>query len=898
MIQIKRNIVFAVVAISASTAFAQDGLRASSSRYLQCNKKADVYVPFAISAEGVRYTPTWGMDQAWMDEHIMLKGINHMGKENIGIGRSAYRFTKPLTNDSVLSSEVINMINQRNRIFNKVSASLPLVLTADQEAGTDEYFVKNKSADVDHWAAMINSHVHYLQEKTKHPVVGVSPFNEPDYWTVEEGATPEKQVQVAKILKEKYPRFADVAIVGGNTLNDDKALEWYTSGKQYYDWGNTHQLAGSFDNFAGFFQQLVKDGKMGYADEMHNVGEAMIGLKYGMTVGIWWGFDSRARGEFCQISRNGCELAYGEHRNNWTAASVYRHNDGRVKAFIGSSERQAKTTTYQFLSTERDVYYDGYGPIREFMMEIPGGTAYQVGQTNAERVINVTWGENVPPCVINGTYKLVNKVSGAKGNVVAYKSLESPTITQEKYSDKTTQKWVVKPCDSRVGGDYSFYSISSVTDSKIHMNVRDFSMLSNAEVMAYKQDSYSSNELWYLEYAGDGYYYIRNRESSLYLASASTATTANIVQSSMLTGTNRDRLLFRFIPVDVEYDTQSPSQPIGMQAIGQAASVRLNWTANSEDDLEGYIVVRKEKETDDWNVIARQLTEPIFVDNTCRPHHTYIYKVKAIDRSQNISEGSDSVEASPLNEPALIARWNFEDNLYDDTPNMMDMGANSTVKYVTDTIAGSKCLSLPNQFVQLPYEIASSDEFTFAAWVNWRSTSATWQRIFDFGNDTNHYMFLTPYNNYTNKLRFAIKNGGEEQVLDCSSKLQGLKWKHVVLTIGKDTTRIYVDGELAAETTGITIKPSDIRPSLNYLGRSQFNTDSNISAYYDDVRIYNYALSADEVKKVMTGAMPTGIKSVDASGVAKNKVYSIDGKRLDRPRSGLNVINNRKVIVR
>jgi hypothetical protein len=51
---------------------------------------------------------------------------------------------------------------------------------------------------------------------------------------------------------------------------------------------------------------------------MHNVAEAMIGLEDGMTVGIWWGFDSRARGEFCDISRHGRRLAYAEHRSSWT----------------------------------------------------------------------------------------------------------------------------------------------------------------------------------------------------------------------------------------------------------------------------------------------------------------------------------------------------------------------------------------------------------------------------------------------------------------------------------------------------------------------------------------------------------------------------------------------------
>ena len=217
----------------------------------------DVTIPFDLSAEGRRFNPTWGLDQAWISEQNVRKGINHMGKENIGIGRSCFRTNKPLTNDSVLNSAEITRLRQRNNWLNLVSDTLPIVLTADQEGGTSDYYVVNKSCNINHWAANINSHVHWLQENSRHPVVGVSIFNEPDYWTVEEGATTAKQTQIARLLREKYPRLDDVAIVGGNTLNDDKALEWYNGGKQYYDWGNTHQLAGSFDNFAKFYQQVA-----------------------------------------------------------------------------------------------------------------------------------------------------------------------------------------------------------------------------------------------------------------------------------------------------------------------------------------------------------------------------------------------------------------------------------------------------------------------------------------------------------------------------------------------------------------------------------------------------------------------------------------------------------------
>ena len=904
MMNNKRNILFVVAALGAATAFAQEPVRSSSSLYLHAQKKADVSVPYAISAEGKRFQPTWGLDQAWPNESNLLKGINHMGKENIGIGRTAFRYSVALTNDSVLGAADITALRNRNTIFNKLSATLPLVFTADQEAvGPNdanpdrvppEYFVKNKSANIEHWAAMINSHVHWMQANTKHPVVGISPFNEPDYWSIEEGATPEKQWQVAKLLKEQYPRCAEIPMVGGNTLNNDKALEWYTPGKQYYEWGNTHQLAGSFDSFAGFFQQLKKDGKVGYADEMHNVGEAMVGLEYGMTVGIWWGFDSRARGEFCDISRNGVRLAYGEHRNNWTAASVYRHDDGRVKAFVGSSERQAKTTTYQFVSTERDVYYDGYGPVHEFVMEMPGGTGYQTGQTNGERVINVTWGEDVPPSEINGTYKLLNKVSGATGNVVSYTS-SGDIIKQSKYTGSKKQQWTVKPCSARIGGDFSFYDIESVDNAKIRMNVKDYSK-SQADILAWTQDGPTSNEQWYLEYDGNGYYLIRNRESALYLASAGTSTMAKIIQTPELTGTNRDRMLFRFVPVDVTYDTAAPAKPAGLLAESQSASVRLSWTANTETDVEGYMVVRAPKGTDDWNTIARQLTETYFVDNTCRPNTSYIYKVKAIDRSQNISEASDVVEAAPLSQPTMIARWDFEDNLNDDTQNMLDMASPSTPKYVADHKVGDKSLSLTAQFVQLPYRVADSDELSVAMWVKWNTSTTQWQRIFDFGNDEDHYLFLTP-NSGTSKMRFAIKNGGDEQILDCPSKLSSYLWKHVVVTMGKDKTAIYVDGTEVASTTGITIKPSDIRPVLNYLGRSQYTADPNISANYDDVRIFNYALSADEVKAVKDGTY-TNIQSVENSDAVSKPIYTIDGKRIDRPQQGINIIDSRKILMK
>ena len=881
-------------------AAAQDEVRrSSSSLFLHADTLTHNTLPFSMLSEGRRFEPTWGLDQAWISEQNLRKGINHMGKENIGIGRTCYRFSQALVNDSALGSDAINRLRERNRIFNILSTTLPMVFTADQEAGADEYFVKNKVANVDRWAANINSHVHWLQQNTKHPVAGISPFNEPDYWSVEEGATINKSRDVAKLLKEQYPRCADVAIVGGNTLNNDKALEWYNGGKQYYDWGNTHQLAGSMVNYIKFYQQLAKDGKVGYNDEMHNVAEAMIGLEYGMTVGIWWGFDSRARGEFCDISRHGRRIGYVENRTRWTSGSVWQHDDGRVKAFLGSSERQAVTTDYELVALDHEVYFDGHGPTRHFYMQMPGGamSSYQKGQTNAERVIDVTWGSDVPACAVTpGTYKLVNKATGQVAAVSGDNVLAQP------YSNVKSKQWIIAPCSPRIGGDYSFYDFALATNGKIRMDVRDYSTQTNANVMAYTPPGNpTSNQQWYLVYDADGYYFIRNRESALYLTAASSGN--NIIQSTLIEGDGirqRQRQLWRILPVDTPYDTEAPSQPTSLIAESRQASVALSWAANTEEDLAGYQVLRAEQGDMQWNTIARELTTTRYVDNTCRQGVTYIYKVKAVDQSQNQSECSETVTAQPTGQPDLIAHWSLNGHLLDQTANEFDAVTMTDAAYVAGPRDGMKALDLSKakNYVQLPYQIADCDELTVAMWVNWQSSSTNLQRLFDFGSSPSQYLYLTPSS--SSIMSFVIKDGDKEQTLSCSTRLTANRWKHVAVTIGRDSTVIYVDGERRALSTGITIRPSDIRPVLNYLGRGQSSSSPLLSAWLADVRVYNYALSASDIVAVMNDE-PTAVDALPVSSPSEHAdAYTLGGRRLSSPSAekGLLVKKGKKYVSR
>jgi len=153
-----------------------------------------------------------------------------------------------------------------------------------------------------------------------------------------------------------------------------------------------------------------------------------------------------------------------------------------------------------------------------------------------------------------------------------------------------------------------------------------------------------------------------------------------------------------------------------------------------------------------------------------------------------------------------------------------------------------------DDFVTLPSGMVSSlDDITIAARVRWDGGPA-WQRIFDFGTGTSRYMVLTP-NSVSGTLRFTISiNGnaaGAEQRLETTAIPIG-EWTHVAVTLAGNTGTLYVNGAPAASGQ-ITLNPSSVAPTLNYLGRSQF-ADPYLNGMIDDFRIYNRGLAAAEVR--------------------------------------------------
>lgn len=870
--------------------------------FFKANIKTDATLVFGITAKGESKPVVWGMDVAWDSETNVRRGVAYIGSEQIGLGRASFQSFYELTADGKLCQQQVDALEQRLKHLERIGKHIQIVLNSDPGDGSEVKSMYRESAEA--WAQLIYQTYLYTRNRGFN-VCTVSPFNEPDFgWG--QGSIDDFYNICKELRSGKFPLLDTVRISAGNTLNCDKASFWYNYMKPYVNEGNTHQLAGSFKNYADFFKEVRADGNVASADELHNVMEAMVGVEYGMQNGIWWGFDGLARGEFCRASF-GDRLAYAEDRAHWTAASVYRNTlDNRTEAFVGTSERQANPSSFRFVSKDRDVFFDGYGPQREFVVQTPGGKtgSYQNGQTNAERVVMITWGEDVPPSPINGTYVLMNKNSRYVMGIENGSSSNGAKIGQYSYGTggKKYLQWNVIPCDSAVGGDFSYYKITSVANG-LTPDVWNWSLDKWGEVKLYN-GSFGDNELWWFEYVGDGDYLIHNKHSNLVLevAGGSKVSGAKIYQDVR---TGEDKQRWRLIPIDARCELTEPAVPDGLAAEGLMAGIRLSWHANAEDDLDGYTVFRADAERGEWNTIGRRVRDTVFLDNTCAPGRTYLYKIKAVDRSVNSSEACAPVQASTNGQRGLVAQWQFDGSLDDLSGNCFDASSSTAPSYANAALAtlhrsGTTSLNLDGtNFVQLPYATAQTDEITICGWFKLKeSTPSAHVRFFDFGSGPDDCIYLSP--NEDGEMRLVMKHGEQEEIL-ATKKLTGTNWRHIAVALSHGQTAVLIDGEEVASTDEVTLTPAEIAPVILNIGRSQTDSHPLLKAYVDDFRIYNYPLSAAELRDVMDDTDPSEVEWGTVGNTllpVGEEAFDVVGRRLSLEQRGIRIAGGRKVLVK
>ncbi|MBI4659262.1 MAG: hypothetical protein HY735_10510 [Verrucomicrobia bacterium] len=215
----------------------------------------------------------------------------------------------------------------------------------------------------------------------------------------------------------------------------------------------------------------------------------------------------------------------------------------------------------------------------------------------------------------------------------------------------------------------------------------------------------------------------------------------------------------------------------------------------------------------------------------------------------------------PSTEGALSHRYSFSEPAGATTVKDSAGTADGAVQGAAGfTGSGALTLQGTGGYVDLPNGIVSSlNNATFEAWVTFQGGGGAWQRIFDFGSNSNGedqqgtgttYLFLTPRVGTTGALRFALsraQGAGESPVLNGPSALPIGQQSHVAVTydFSNKTAKLFLNGRQVAAGAVVT-ELKTIQDVNNWLGRSNW-PDAYFNGSFNEFRIYDTALSGLDV---------------------------------------------------
>jgi endo-1,4-beta-xylanase len=301
-----------------------------------------------------------------------------------------------------------------------------------------------------------------------------------------------------------------------------------------------------------------------------------------------------------------------------------------------------------------------------------------------------------------------------------------------------------------------------------------------------------------------------------------------------------------------------PPPPLKVAATA-TSDTQVNLVWNEPISAASYNIKRSTISGGPYTLIARGITTTNY-QNTGLVGGTIYYYVVSATVSGVESANSAQATATTFSPTAgsLVHRYSFSETGGVSVADSVGGPVWSGTLPNGGALSGGQLIlsSISQQYVSLPGGLVSSlSNCTVMAWVNLASAS-NGSRVFDFGNDTNTYMFLTPQDGASDALRFAITTGGtgSEQQINGNSALSTGLWHQVAVTLNSGTGILYVDGAAVGTNSGMTINPSSLGGTVNnYLGKSQFASDPGLDGALEDFRIYNAGLSSAEI--VATAAL-------------------------------------------
>jgi len=174
-------------------------------------------------------------------------------------------------------------------------------------------------------------------------------------------------------------------------------------------------------------------------------------------------------------------------------------------------------------------------------------------------------------------------------------------------------------------------------------------------------------------------------------------------------------------------------------------------------------------------------------------------------------------------------------------------------------------------------ELDLTGDFTIESWIN----------LFEKPTDVSptYRMAIVSHRDNTNSWEFDIKNSAANlalfkegsTALSSSTGLSTNRWYHVAATYNKDNTliKLFINGKLDnSGSYNLSINPSS---SDVVIGKKANSSNYYFNGLIDDVRIYNYAKSAQEIEADYNAGAKEHLVHIQATDANLVSLWHLDG---------------------
>ena len=282
-----------------------------------------------------------------------------------------------------------------------------------------------------------------------------------------------------------------------------------------------------------------------------------------------------------------------------------------------------------------------------------------------------------------------------------------------------------------------------------------------------------------------------------------------------------------------------PAAPRGLHAAPAVGGVRLAWTPGREPGVRYHVHRKGPGERDFATITAAPIASPVFVDSRLPPEEPHTYRVVAVSRRGVASEPSPPAAAHALpeiKEPVFAAAF------HDDGAARLHTGEEARGVLHGKAAVNAQALDLRTgghvTFDHRP-EFSLEGKITVATRVKLTGDSQM-PVLVSCGEWNRAGWFLQ-----------RIGGGWRWHVggIDCDGGTPAPgRWTELVATFDGDTARLFQDGALVAERSGVAVRTPWVGPL--HVGQYSGGPGApyQVVGLMADVRVYARAIPADEIQ--------------------------------------------------